>query len=616
MPKVPYRLGPGVTAAAQVTPYCREPGDPVHRPLRVYTQDPGTSQFDGAIATLPVTWEPAGPGPSGRLFVVRDVHGPTGSVFAPVDLDDRDVLLGQGLTPSTTNPAFAQQMTYAVAMTSYDRFRLALGRLPEFAPAVRNRGDGRLEIRPHFDLEDNAYYVPGEGALCFGYVKATASSAGRTQKGAFVFTSLSHDVIAHEVAHAFLDGMRPHLFLPSNPDVAAFHEGFADLVALLMRFRYTDVVRRGLEDSERGRLDSRLLTEMAREWGRSDGDGRSALRQVRFHPGQPDDPIDEEYLYDRDKEHHDLGAVLVAAVFEAMSRVFDKKTRTLRKIGEQAPGARDHLIGLLTREASDLAGQFLNIIIRAIDYCPPVDLTFGEFLRALVTADFVTVPEDPYGYREALVLAFRRYGITVPAVPDLSEEALLWRAPEVTLPPLARLGFARLRHDREPGWFPGPVERARRARALGDYITAGRHKYFGVVPPGRRDGAEYEPPVIESVRTLRRLSPDNELDFHVVAEVTQRVRRNRRWFPGGSTVVIDECGRIRYVIGKGVGNQARRQATDRFLAAAPPEYRQAFEADTWDTGRLVRRFHARGQRRPAARRPTATARTAKPGRES
>lgn len=37
---------------------------------------------------------------------------------------------------------------------------------------------------------------------------------------------------------------------PSNPDVAAFHEGFSDLIALLMRFRYKDVVRRGLEESK------------------------------------------------------------------------------------------------------------------------------------------------------------------------------------------------------------------------------------------------------------------------------------------------------------------------------------------------------------------------------
>ena len=591
-----YRLGEGITTPARPTPYIREPHEPVHRSLRVYTQDPGVSRFDGAIAELPVAWEPAGPGPSGSLFVVRDVYEPTGEVFAPIDLDHRDVI-GRGLPPSTTNPQFAQQMTYAVTMTTYERFRMALGRLPEFAPIVRRQRDGRLEIRPHFRREDNAYYDAEDASLTFGFVKSTGTSAGRTQKGAFVFTCLAHDIVAHETAHALLDGMRPHLLLPSNPDVDAFHEGFADLIALLMRFRYEEVVRRGLEDSKQDNLDSRILTELAREWGRSDGDGRSALRQVLYRQGQPDDRVEEKDLYDPRKEHHDLGAVLVAAIFEAISRVFDKKTRTVRKIAAQAPGARDHLIELLTRQARDLAGQFLNIIIRAIDYCPPMDLTFGEFLRALVTADYVTVREDPHGYREALVLAFRRYGITVPSVPDLSEDALLWRSPEVDMPVVEGLAFANLRHGREPGWFAAQDERERRGSVLGDFVTDGRHRYFGIAEPGKRDGEEYDVPVIESVRTLRRLSPDDDLDFHVVAEVTQRVRSNRRWFFGGATVVIDEAGHVRYVIGKGIGNRTRRQATDAFLARAPREYRDAFVSDRWDRGSLMRRFHARSPTR-------------------
>ena len=94
MARARYRLGDGITTPAGPTPYVREPREPVHRTLRVYTQDPGVSRFDGAVAELPVDWEPAAPGPAGRLFVVRDVHQPTGDVFAPIDLDLRDVAVG------------------------------------------------------------------------------------------------------------------------------------------------------------------------------------------------------------------------------------------------------------------------------------------------------------------------------------------------------------------------------------------------------------------------------------------------------------------------------------------------------------------------------------------
>ena len=43
-----------------------------------------------------------------------------------------------------------------------------------------------------------------------------------------------------------------------------------------------------------------------------------------------------------------------------------------------------------------------------LDYCPPVDLTFGESLRALITADTDLSPGDDDSYRLAMIAAFRR----------------------------------------------------------------------------------------------------------------------------------------------------------------------------------------------------------------
>jgi len=41
----------------------------------------------------------------------------------------------------------------------------------------------------------------------------------------------------------------------------------------------------------------------------------------------------------------------------------------------------------LALEAARAAQHVLNMCIRALDYCPPVALTFGDYLRALITAD-------------------------------------------------------------------------------------------------------------------------------------------------------------------------------------------------------------------------------------
>ena len=43
------------------------------------------------------------------------------------------------------------------------------------------------------------------------------------------------------------------------------------------------------------------------------------------------------------------------------------------------------LVDRLADEAAKSASHVLRMCIRALDYCPPVDLTFGEYLRALIT---------------------------------------------------------------------------------------------------------------------------------------------------------------------------------------------------------------------------------------
>lgn len=588
----PFTLSDNVKSEVPTMPYRRRPEDPVHRSLRVYTQDAGTSRYDVPVTVARVPWEPVDPGPNGSVFVVYDRNDTRQETYAPIDLDSDEVLRGQGLPPSTADPRFAQQMAYALAMSVFQRFTLALGRVPDLAvPPQAQSGRRVLTVRPHAAEDDNAYYDAETASLDFGYVFATSDAGGRLQKGAVVFTSLSHDIVIHETTHAVLDGMRPLFMMPSNPDVAAFHEGFADLVALLLRFQYRELVERAMEDSG-PTLGGPLLTEVARQWGRSSGTGREALRRVVLESGDPEDRVDKKHQYDPKKEEHDLGAVLVAAVFEAMNRVFVKKTRHVQALADVAHAPRAASVSLLAREAQKLAADFLNILIRSVDYCPPMDITYGDFLRAVITADAITVPEDPSGYREALVHAFRRYGIHVPGVADLSEESLLWRPPERPLPRILGLAFSDLRHVYEPGWPVMAEERKRRANALGVFVTEGRHAYFGLAQPGERDGMVIEPPVIQSIRSLRRLTPDRELDFHIVAEITQRRRTGRgRWFYGGSTVVIDETGLVRYVIGKNVLNTKRAAATELFLSKAPASYRAAAAGRPGANRAMLRQWH-------------------------
>ena len=102
-----------------------------------------------------------------------------------------------------------------------------------------------------------------------------------------------------------------------------------------------------------------------------------------------------------------------------------------RDTGILAPGAiHPDLVDRLSREATKAAQHVLTMCIRALDHCPPVDITFGEYLRAIITADCDLVEDDRLRYRVAFVEAFRRRGIYPPDVRTMSVDSLIWRTPE------------------------------------------------------------------------------------------------------------------------------------------------------------------------------------------
>lgn len=540
-----FEFGHGIALPALCKPYRRRASDPVFRPLRIYALDPTVSRFDGAIATINVPFEPLAPGPVGSVLEVLGDDGYQQNESA--DLDDPRVLIGNGYTPSVTNPKFHHQMVYAVVTLVCAAFRTALGR--EIPWRFHKP---RLRIRPHIPGERNACYDRQAGELRFGYFQ--------NAEGRYDFTCLSHDVIAHEATHALLDGLRAHFNLRSNPDVEAFHEGFADLVALLQHFTYPEVVRTAIQRIGGDLKRPSLLTEIAVFLGFPMADGeRAGVRSAVISLDGASGP-------------HGAGVKLVIAVFEAFLAIFRRKTAPFFRLatggtGILPPGAlpRD-LVDVLASSAAKLSEQILRICIRAVDYCPPVDLELGEFLRAMITADRELAPNDPYGYREAFIDAFRRQGIYPSGVSMLSEDALVWQPPERRISPIEGLTFARLQFQGDPATPAGTDEIRRQAKALGETITDSRYCYmFGLTGP--RDGVS--PPVIQSIRSARRVGPYESVVFDLVAEVTQwRTVDGVRMY-GGSTIIIDPEGQVRYSIAKHVMSDRRLRTQRAFEAARP-----------------------------------------------
>ncbi len=557
---------------SQQPPLRRQPGDPIYRPLRIYAIDPSVSRLEGSIATVNVPYEKLEPGPAGRLFEVDDCDAALGLRYRSVDLDDPALLMSSGLAPTPSDPRFHQQMVYAVCSTVYSTFRAALGR--QLAWGFRkSRADDRLVLRPHAFVGANAWYDQELGEIAFGYFKAPEQPAvDRSLPGGYIFACLSHDVIAHELSHAILHSLRARYTVPTGSDVLAFHEAFADLVAIFQRFSYQEHVKVAIARS-RGALDkATLLSEVAGQFGRAATARRTALRSAVESEPPP--------RYDARLEPHDLGALLVAAVFEAFATVYRRKTARYVRVATNGsailpPGDLPaDLLGILAGRASRLASQFLSVLIRAVDYCPAADLSLGEYLRAVITADFDLVPNDTWGYREAFIDAFLRRNIYPRGVSSLSEDALLWRPTRRPFDPIELLSFAHLQFRGDPGTAAGPDELRRQGTVLGEFVSRPENlAEFGLVAPGdpELEGDEVDLPVVESVRSARRVGPDGQVVFDLVGAITQRRQvASKAGHPGfelfgGATVILGPEGEIRYAISKRVTAPDRAQRRREFI---------------------------------------------------
>ncbi len=416
------------------------PPPPSCRRLRCYAFDPSLSreldmeQINEIVVDAP--WEKLDPGPAGEYLEVVDHDPASGCFYAPVDLNHPNILASDGVNPSEGNPNFHQQMVYAVGMRTIRNFEIALGRKAEWSPWMRegskkdDRYVQRLRIYPHALREANAYYHPDKKALLFGYFP----SSDRRTSGV-VFTCLSHDIIAHEMSHALLDGMHREFNREGNADMLAFHEAFADLVALFQHFSLSGVLNHQLAKTRGDLKTQNLLGELAQEFGQ-ETESRRALRSAIVDykdNGQWELKKPDPELIAKEYEPHARGSILVAAVFNAFIRIYNKRTADLLRIATGGTGVlpagslHPDLVNRLAAEASLAAGHVLRMCIRALDYCPPVDLDFADFLRALITADYDVFPSGDHAYRVAFVESFKEWGIYPLDLRSLSPQLLRWR---------------------------------------------------------------------------------------------------------------------------------------------------------------------------------------------
>jgi hypothetical protein len=557
---------------------------PRMRRVTVIAQDPsvrrGRRIVTGEIA---IPREDLREGPWGHRVQVVDYDASLDRYRKPKSAATKDdPFTGRDPDQLIADPEFHAWSCYAIVMSTLARFEFALGRRVAWS-----FGGHQIKVVPHAFADANAFYSKQDEAILFGYFQGREDT---------VFTCLSHDVISHETTHALLDGLRERYMDPSSPDQAAFHEGFADVVALLSVFAMPGVVERIVDLSDKRKKDSAdpprripisQLTE-ARLFdgllalGKQMGEEIQGVRGAALRQSGKIEPSPKWYRDDPEfEEPHRRGEILVAAVLHAFVGAWRHRLVGMGEESESLDGSKTLDRERVVEEGATLAETLLTTAIRALDYAPTVDLKFGDYLSAVLTGDREVRPDDKkYDLRRRLREAFASYGIR----PRGTGEGGAWpRAPR-------DLGYS--------GVHLASLQR--------DPDEVFRFLWDNLDDLGLDKGAYTE---VLTVLPCTRVDPDDGFTLHeTVAEYVQ-IRRLRAdelksvevqrpdgmppdeevTLYGGGALVFDEFGHLKYHVAKSVGGDDQSvQLLRRWTSGA-------FETDR----RRIRRFAALHLRRAA-----------------
>ncbi|MGE5289548.1 MAG: hypothetical protein ACM3ML_20595 [Micromonosporaceae bacterium] len=284
----------------------------------------------------------------------------------------------------------------------------------------------QLLVVPRAGQMANAYYERESHSLQFFFF------ADPTRTGRWIHTSNSQDIVAHETAHALLDGIAPDLYSAISPQSLAIHEAVADLASLLVSLRCRELTHRVLEDTGGEIEDSNVFNGLAEQFATALDPERHYLRNLNNTTRAQDVPS---------YEPHNLSTVLSGAFYTLLLMTYDElrgnyasksmpdptvvvtpETKYVEKTataGEPRSSTRS-TSGALGSNAKALfvaAERIKRTLLRGLDYLPPGDVNFADLARAVLASDEASHPDSPT-LRAWLVQQFLTRGI-VPGPKDL-----------------------------------------------------------------------------------------------------------------------------------------------------------------------------------------------------
>ena len=251
------------------------------------------------------------------------------------------------------------------------------------------------------------------------------------------------------------------------------------------------------------------------------------------------------------REPHRCGEILVAAVLNAY---LDVRTGRLERLA----GDGDYLSReWVAEEAAAAAGHLLTLVVRALDYTPPVHLEFEDYLSALLAADYEVRPDDGrYQLQRHLKEAFARFGIE-PAAEDSPDGR--WRPAEDLDINYEQIRFESLQRDPEEAFRF--VWQNQTPLGLNDVAHT---RVLSVRPSFRTapdDGFAVRETVVECLQLVRLFG--SELQQIGLSRPDGMSKDDEITLRGGVTLIFNERGGLKYAVTKrfnpGAGENRTRQ---------------------------------------------------------
>lgn len=355
--------------------------DPPEIVAHFYCKDPLVARKTKiGLGKVKIRAEPfLGQGPTTSRVVVVDYNADLDQTFAPVRVLDS----GRGFAVGARNVRnlrFHQEHVWAVINRTLALIedQRVLGR-----PIPWAFEGGRLLVLPHAGYWDNAYYDRETGALHFFYFEG--------KDGDPVYTCLSHDVVAHELGHAILDGLKPYYNEVSTPDAAGFHEYFGDAVAMVSALTQEEIAKAAVGHAP-ARLGSGVVSKLAAQFG-------LAVYGLASHDylRNAENRMNMTKLRDN-WEEHDYSLVLTGTFYDVLQRFYAFEVARLKKENKTTRRTASLCVEALTGAASHTR----RVMLRALDYCPPAGITYLDYARAILRADTVAYPVDERRYRRMI----------------------------------------------------------------------------------------------------------------------------------------------------------------------------------------------------------------------